>query len=85
LFAAWTPKQSVGELIFRAHDLEARGRLRVAHKYCVKKQQPLIESGQHIKSIAQAFANFRDAEVPLILGIFDNRYNNGRLSPFKKG
>ncbi|KAK5999856.1 hypothetical protein QM012_004944 [Aureobasidium pullulans] len=87
LFASYTLRQSVSlvEMILRQHKPEIKERLLKAHKHCIGKQQPLIESGQHIDLIAQALTNFRDAGAFLALGIFDNKHSNGSKTPMYKG
>lgn len=85
LFATWKPEQNVEEWKLRSYDPEERERFRAVHKYCIEQQQPLIEPGQHTKLIAKALTSFKDAGVPLILGIFDNKYGNGKLFPIVKG
>ncbi|KAG9857554.1 hypothetical protein KCU68_g1133, partial [Aureobasidium melanogenum] len=89
LFASYNLKQSIplGGMILNSYRPEVRERLLAAHKHCIEKQQQLIKSGRHIELIAQAFANFEDDGVPLVLGTFDNQHtqSNGRTYHIYKG
>ncbi|KAG9660555.1 hypothetical protein KCU64_g3115, partial [Aureobasidium melanogenum] len=89
LFASYVLKQSIprGGMILDSHRPEVRERMLAAHKHCIEKQQQLIKSGRDIELIAQAFANFKDNGVPLVLGIFDNQHtqSNGRTYHIYKG
>lgn len=82
-------KQSIplGGMVLDSHRPKVRERMLVAHEHCIEKPQQLIKSGRHIELITQAFANFKDHGVPLVLGIFDNQHtqSDGRTYHIYKG
>ncbi|THY29256.1 hypothetical protein D6D01_03629 [Aureobasidium pullulans] len=55
------------------------------HQDCSDHQLKLVESGRHIKLIAEALTNFKNAQVPLNLGIFDLELNNCDKIPIGTG
>ncbi|KEQ83428.1 hypothetical protein M438DRAFT_356126 [Aureobasidium pullulans EXF-150] len=87
LFVSYALKQGscALQVVVSQHRPETSEWLIRRHQDCSDHQLKLVESGRHIELIAEALTNFKNAQIPLNLGIFDLELNNSDKIPIGTG